>query len=283
MPQIKTLLRNLTNSHPLYKNSSETDKFELSKLYIRKHLCSRCRDKLFDKSRNDFWSLDTYPCPACVRHIERGLDNAINKKAPLYIIERNKEIRRRLLVEIKAKTGTNAYDLLNKIHNVKLMTAPAICEYLYDKFQITIPHRHLTLIMRDWGILNSNVVALRKRVITGRMNYKKRKIDYENRIIDYKLRERRKREGIEAERKVLVVRANDDLRRTIRSLCKKHKKTISQTVRILLDAISADKLPASCKTYADKLRYAIKHKERFLYFKDFEKIHGIPVILTGTS
>jgi len=280
-PQIKTLLSNLANSHPSYKNSSKTDKFELSKLYIRRHLCSSCKSKLFEKG--DFRSLNISPCPACSSQIERGLDNAINHTAPLYIIERNKEIRERLLNEITANTGMNAYDFLNEMHNVKFMTVPAISEYLYNKYQITFPKRHINLVMRDWGILDTQIKANRKRVITGRMNYSQRIIDYKNRVINYKLRERRKKAGIEAEHKFLLIRASDDLRKIIKSLCKKHKKTISQTVRILLDAISKDKLPRKCKSYADKLKYAIKHKKRYLSIESFEKMHGIPVILTKQS
>lgn len=280
MPAIKDLISTIETQNPNYNSSPPHVKFELAKLFIRKKLCNRCRKKVIDRGKNDFRDLKLELCPLCYENIYDSLERAINiEKIPTYIFELNAEIRRRLLEEIEIKTGENAYDLLKRLHKIDGLTAPAVKELLFNKYQIYIHIRHLNRIMREMGILDTHSEALRKRVVSGRMDFTKRHIDYSTRKIDYKLRYKRKKAGLPPKDKFILIRADDNLREQIKSLSKKHKRTISQTVRILLDGISGTTLPQKYHTYADKLNYALEHKIKLLDTEE-EKMHGIKVIMT---
>jgi len=278
--EIEKLVTSIAGSNPNYKTSSEKDKFELSKLFVKKHLCSSCRQRLIDKNTNDFLGLKFNLCPRCEIGILNSFDRIANRRVPQRILEINREIRQRLIYEIESKTGEKAYYFLKALHKDRNLTAPAIKEYLFQKYQISIGGRHLTLIMRNWGILDTHIEALRKRVYTGRMDYKRRKIDYKSRDIDYKKREQRKREGFPPENVFLHVTASKPLKKNIKALSRKHKKTMSQVVRLLLDSVEGLNLPRNCTTYARKIQYAIKNRKQYLTKDNFEKVHGVKIIIT---
>jgi hypothetical protein len=136
--------------------------------------------------------------------------------------------------------------------------------------------------MREMGILDTHVEALRKRVVSGRMDYSKRQIDYSKRKINYKLRAKRRKAGIPAKHKFIMIRASDELRADVKRLSKQHKLTLSETARILLDSVSEMDLPQPHVTYADRLDYAIKHKVNILRKARSmaRKGRGIKVIIT---
>lgn len=280
---LNKLIKQVSVSNPHYRSSSKSDRQELAKLFIRKKLCPGCRAKIINKTSNEFRRGNARLCSRCSGSIQNDLNRAMTRKVPGYILQRNKEARDRLLYEIYAKTHEFPEVFLARLHHDERMTAPAIKEHLAEKYQIEIGNRHLTLIMRDMGILNTNLEALRKRIVTGRMDYSKRKINYKKRKIDYTRRERLKKDGWGPENKFLFVTADKDLRQAIERLSKKHELTMSQTVRILLDSLEGEKIPKGCKTYADKLRRAIKGDLSCLADSQRRASRGVKIIITKGS
>lgn len=188
MDTIKTIILRTAQQNPNYQGCPPGIRYEIAKTFVKKKLCSNCRRSFVDIATKDIKNLARRPCSRCQTAISTSLDNIIHAPHvhPL-IYKKNIEARRKILDEILNKTGDSPYYLLEHLHKVKMMSTPVICEHLYQNYQITISPRFLGMIMRDWGILDTLVMALRKRVVNKRMIYtteayyegmKRRKIDY---------------------------------------------------------------------------------------------------------
>lgn len=123
--------------------------------------------------------------------------------------------------------------------------------------------------------------AVRLRVIRGRMDYNKRNIDYGKRKIDYVMREQKKRAGALPKHKCIVIRADDDLKMQVVALSQEYKKTLSDTLKILLDSVTDLQLPQTNFTYADKLKYAIEHNINNLAKTELRDRRKESYIITG--
>lgn len=91
---------------------------------------------------------------------------------------------------IEASYGKDWKTILQDFHLKCRMSSYEISEKILADTGIDYSYRQVQRWLDKFGILRHRAEALKNRVMTGRMDYAKRKLDYEGRFIDYDARDR---------------------------------------------------------------------------------------------
>lgn len=92
--------------------------------------------------------------------------------------------------EIEAFYKIEWRKLLRKFYVLQRMSSYEIAERIQQDTGINYTYRAVELWLVRFGFIRNHVEALRNRVLTGRMDYSRRKLDYESRFIDYYSRDK---------------------------------------------------------------------------------------------
>lgn len=81
-------------------------------------------------------------------------------------------------------------EILKEFHVKGRMSSYEIAEKIERDTGIPYSYRQIQRWLKKYGLLRTHSQALRHRVLTGRMDYSKRKLDYAGRYIDYDARDK---------------------------------------------------------------------------------------------